>query len=378
MKDYGKFCSFLDESKKQLKSLEESKRLSLLDSFADKFAAKTLKEIFKAGLVGKTHISFTGYINDNGLFLDHSNYGHLFVDDKQIRLSSCLDKITGTLQVPCYETEHWNDKSYIFFTTGDLFILVKTSDIEGLEMYASERNNFVYGIPDLFLRNAITEFGIVRGSTVELPDRSFQLSSIKLPQKFAAYKLRGCRSSFNPKYALIRKNSRTLDGELYCTIKSIIAHYNLSYSQQYLSRLSHQHTQIFQADLGLSDCRKNMPSIKIGKQEFLLINLREVGVSEIQKVYKSCEMHHTKELEEIKLRESEPCKIRQAVRVIEPKVRSSEEFEYYKSVVERWQNDLCSEPITITKTRELKELNQYKRFRYKPNGTYHLYKRRTP
>src|SRR5574344_491170 len=149
---YNNFLKYQELSKEQVSSAEAGKRLILLNKLADKFIGKALKEVYKAETVKKIATSYVGCVcNEYSKY--ESEYGHIKADDKKFRISTCLNKQTQSVQIPVSEESCWKDDTYLFFTTGDLFLTVKTSNLNKVNRYITDNQNYNYNIAELFIRS---------------------------------------------------------------------------------------------------------------------------------------------------------------------------------------------------------------------------------
>lgn len=233
------FISLAATSSQAIKALDPHKRLAFLNNIVDYKIGKALQVIEKANYTKKLSTTFIGSTFDNGDRDLTQHYGHIVLDDeKYYRISTCLNKSNMTIQIPEYERKYWDDNTYLCFTTGDLFLNVKTSDLAGRYYTLTDKGNIEYYLFELFSNKAIRSFGLVDDfCQLDSTKGRFDLTTVKMMDKFYDFKIKGCLSSMKPKYAL--KYAYSNDVEYFTSLEGIHKVYpSLSYSRQYLAFIS--------------------------------------------------------------------------------------------------------------------------------------------
>lgn len=233
------FISLAAKSSQALKALDPHKRLAYLNNIVDYKIGRTLQVLEKANYTKKLSIAFIGSTFDSGEKDLTQHYGHVVLDDeKYYRISTCLNKSNMTIQVPEYERKYWDSDTYLCFTTGDLFVNIKTSDLAGRYCTLTDKGNLEYYLFELFSNKAIRSFGLVdEFCQLDSTEGKFDLTTIKMMDDFYDFKIKGCLSSMKPKYAL--KYAYSNDVEYFTSLEGIRKVYpSLNYSRQYLAFIS--------------------------------------------------------------------------------------------------------------------------------------------
>lgn len=282
--EYEKFCGYLSQSVKTTKAITAGQRLATLNSLVDAHIGKAVKSLLKAKVVMKCSSTFIGTTSaQKGNKLDQY-YGHLIIDnDKYIRVSTCLNKEKRTVQVPISEKQYWNDKTYLYFTTGDLFLLAKTSDLEKCYCQNTELQNYEFSIPEMFMSKSIHKYGIVNdlgfmvsGSNGNVVD----LTQVSLPKKFGDFKIKGCVSTFKPKYVLQDISGSNSYSEYYTTIDGIFkTHKKIEFSPQYINKIAKYNSSVLLDGYTYNtdeedDYRHKARTLVIDGKEYIVVSLK--------------------------------------------------------------------------------------------------------
>lgn len=274
------FINLAKASTQNVKALDPHKRLVYLNNLIDHKFGRALQAIEKANYIKKVSTAFIGSTYDDGKRELCQHYGHLVLDDKKYyRVSTCLNKHNMTIQIPDYERKHWDDNSYLCFTTGDLFVNIKAKDLVGQYFTLTDKGNAEYYLFDLFSKNAIRSFGLVDDFyQLDSTEGKYDLKDVKMMDDFYDFKIKGCLSSMKPKYAL--KYAYSNDVEYFTSIEGIRKVYpSLDYSRQYLASISKTN---FNKDFD------NPKLILIDGIERVLYCIKEVTIDEFVAMLPKC------------------------------------------------------------------------------------------
>lgn len=261
------FYSLIQKSTKAVKAIDPHKRLLFLNNLIDYKFGRALQELESANYSKKCSIAFIGTTHADGTKELNQHYGHLCLDDKKYyRISTCLDKQHMTIQIPSTESKYWDNETYLCFTTGDLFLTIKASDLNGCMCSKTDLGNDEFYILELLQRKRIRCFGFIDDMNyMESTIKNVDLKKTKMMKDFFNFKIKGCVSSQHPKYAL--KYAQSNDVEYYASLEGIKKVYpSLRYSRQYLSRISKKNFENF-------NCPK---LITIDGIDFALYNIKSI------------------------------------------------------------------------------------------------------
>lgn len=366
---YNNFLKYQELSKEQVSSAEAGKRLILLNKLADKFIGKALKEVYKAETVKKIATSYVGCVcNEYSKY--ESEYGHIKADDKKFRISTCLNKQTQSVQIPVSEESFWKDDTYLFFTTGDLFLTVKTSNLNKVNRYITDNQNYNYNIAELFINNAIDKFGVVDNGILKFDNKSVDLSSIEMLKNFSKFKLRGCTTSFDKNYCLIREKGPFFC-EIFSSLEGIRKRYEDVSSSQYLCRIAKNNSHLFMDNTSDSDTREKATKVSIHNNNYVLVSLKELDFNALKDRINKEQTAIENEAYRMSIENSKECSLKKAVYTIENNIKSKEEYDYYRDIVKNWKNTFGT--ISVNRCKELKSMKQYKKFTYKKGVNYTYY-----
>jgi hypothetical protein len=164
--------------------------------------------------------------------ISHYEYGHIKVGDNQIRLSTCLDLNTMMVTYPIEEQQYLKCGQFIYFTSGDMFLLVINSLLENETFHhrKTDKKNYEINISSLFEMGAVYHYGLIDYTT-----RSFETDdgihpiTKQLPELFLKANLRGCMIGQKPHYILGRlENSGSeshFDWEMWTNYRDIFFAY---------------------------------------------------------------------------------------------------------------------------------------------------------
>lgn len=233
------FCNLVKQSTKNVKAIDPHKRLYFLNNLIDFQIGRALQVLEGAKYIKKCSIAFIGTTHSDGTSDLNQHYGHLLLDDeKYYRVSTCLNKNMMTIQIPAYERKYWDENTYLFFTTGDLFLTVKALDLDSCMHIQTDLNNLEYYILEMLHRHVIRSFGIIDDvNNMKSTIVDYDLKKVKMLKNFYNFNIKGCLSSLRPKYAL--KYAHSNDVEYYASLEGIRKVYpTLNYSRQYLARIA--------------------------------------------------------------------------------------------------------------------------------------------
>jgi hypothetical protein len=197
---------------------------------------------------------------------EYYQYGHITVNNNEVRVSTCLDIISGIVTYPIEEQQYFKWGKYIFFTCGDLYLLVNVNKLEISSHHRkTEKRNYEINISSLFELGAVEKFGFIDFTNYFYEDEdgiSHKITS-QLPEGYLNAQLKGCMIGRKPKYILARlENSGSpshFDYELWTNYKDIYFEYKTT------NTINHHKT------IGLQS-RKNTKKI-LKKDSFEFTNL---------------------------------------------------------------------------------------------------------
>lgn len=372
----GSFYRYAEHSNSRIKADSSLKNLEILDILANKFVAKTTRMILNGKFVSKFDASHLQDISNGKIERQYGHYGHLSIDNKKyVRISTCLDMKYQNVQIPIREEKFWNEDTYIFFTNGDLFLMLNSEILKNLNRTKTKLLNYQYNFNDIFSKENIT-YGLLKDkkvsyiSTSNGEERKLNLDSIQLSEKFYEFKSRGCTSSLNPKYLVFERNSK-IDfdehGSTFKSLKAIEKNYKFGFTRQYLGRLATKNAQILDRLMedNHRDIFNQLKRIKLNNKDYYLVALNDDFENSI-KAIKDCLLEKK---EEYNQEMDKNCSIKRAIFYLS-KVKSSEEYSYYKEkIVEQ-----LGESFTMRDCVFLKEMNQIEPFEYSDGINYHYYK----
>src|SRR5574344_2184683 len=335
---YNNFLKYQELSKEQVSSAEAGKRLILLNKLADKFIGKALKEVYKAETVKKIATSYVGCVcNEYSKY--ESEYGHIKADDKKFRI-------------------------------GDLFLTVKTSNLNIVNRYITDNQNYNYNIAELFINNAIDKFGVVDNGILKFDNKSVDLSSIEMLKNFSKFKLRGCTTSFDKNYCLIREKGPFFC-EIFSSLEGIRKRYEDVSSSQYRCRIAKNNSHLFMDNTSDSDTREKATKVSIHNNNYVLVSLKELDFNALKDRINKEQTAIENEAYRMSIENSKECSLKKAVYTIENNIKSKEEYDYYRDIVKNWKNTFGT--ISVNRCKELKSMKQYKKFTYKKGVNYTYY-----
>ena len=373
--NFRKFYDYAEHSICHEKSLDSTKNLDTLNLLINKFAAKTIKDILKGKIISKFDVPHIQDISNGKVDKQYGKYGHLLLDDtKSIRVSTCLNNRNFYVQIPKKEEQFWNKNSYVFFTNGDLFLMVNSEKLKNIPKIETKLQNYQIEINNLLKLNEIS-FGLRKEdkiSYIKNGEESFiDLNESKLSKEFYNFKSRGCMSSLKPKYFVFERNGKIDFDEHGSTFKSLNAienYYKLGFTRQYLGRLATKNAEILdRIDVSEPVNIFNMlKKVSKNKKDFYVVAIDDLEDS-LAKI-KFCLLDKK---DEYNKKMDEKCSIKKAIFYLK-KVRSSEEYTYYKNnIIEHLGYDFSLRDCIF-----LKEMNQIDNFEYLDNQNYHYYKQR--
>lgn len=369
----SKFYDYAEQSRSNIKAEDSLKNLEVLDILANKFVAKTTKVLLNGNYVSKSNISHLQDISNGEIYKNYGKYGHLTIDDKNIRISTCINLPFNCVQIPIKEERYWNKDTYIFFTNGDLFLMVNSQDFKNLEKIRTKYLNYQCSLNKLLdLDESI--FGLLKDHQVSYcfkdKEKIIDLDSLKLSKSFYEYKFKGCMSSFEPKYLVLEKNDDIdfdVHGSTFKSLKAIEENYHFGLTRQYLGRIATKNAEILDYssehdfDLIFSKLKKIS-----SKKQYYIIAVDE-HMSSYLKLFKE---FLSKKREEYNESLDRKCSVKRAIFFLK-KIKSSEEYSYYKKqIIEQVGKD-----FTLRDCIFLREFNQIDDFKYSDSEDYHYYKR---
>jgi hypothetical protein len=168
----------------------------------------------------------------SNMVVDHYDYGHIKVKDKSIRLSTCIDTVKGFIQYPIEEEQYFDKGDYLYLTSGDMFLLVKLSNL--VPLHKTDKLNYLTMISSLFEANAVKSFGLIIDDKAWEDATGIHQITKQLPELYMKANLRGCMSGKKPKYILARlENSASpdyFDYELWTGCRDIFFTYKTNLS----------------------------------------------------------------------------------------------------------------------------------------------------
>lgn len=263
------FFSLSQKSTKSVRSIDPKKNLSMLNNMIDFQVGRVLKVLESASSVKKYAISYIGSVFEDGTSELNQHYGHLVVDDHMYyRVSMCLDKKNMTIQIPEYEKKYWDSNTYLYFTTGDLFLTIATQDLLKSFCTRTDLGNSEYYIFELIQKGLVRAFGFVDELyRMESTVKNANLCCVKLSPNFENFSIRGCLSTLHPKYALKFEKSNNV--YFFASLEGIKKEFqNLNYSRQYLSRIS-------KFNILEENRNANEKVIEIDGDRYILYNIKE-------------------------------------------------------------------------------------------------------
>lgn len=270
------FYSLAQKSTKTVKSIDPHKRLVYLNGLIDMKLGRALQVLENAKFIKKCSIAFIGTTHADGTRDLNQHYGHICIDDeKYYRVSTCLDKQHMTIQIPSYESQYWDENTYLCFTTGDLFLTVKALDLNGCLRTKTDIGNDEFYILELLQKKVVRHFGIIDDvNLMESTVSDCDLKKVNLLDGFNDFKIKGCLSSQHPKYAL--KYAHSNDVEYFASLEGIRKVYpSLRYSRQYLSSISKKN---------ISEKFDEPKEITIDGIDYILYNIKGITIDDFIKM----------------------------------------------------------------------------------------------
>lgn len=232
------------------KSKDSKGNLRYLDNALNDGLAQALKAAFRGRFIAKCANAFLGY--ETAVDVHHFNaYGHLRVDDKTFRVSTCIDLRKKTVKIPLDEKQYWGKKVFLCYTTGHFFAVVDTSKIGTCLSSEDAVGNIEYNILELYMRGAVPKFGTFTDDVINVPGVAIALKrkEVKLPRKFKSIKLKSCKQAYKPKYALVRMTDSRYC-EFYTTLDAVKKRAKIKASPQYIGRIAKQNAQLLEEAYG--------------------------------------------------------------------------------------------------------------------------------
>jgi hypothetical protein len=224
--EYSIWEKLVTKSHNDYKALSSIGNLAYLDTLINGNFGRLLCDIFNSKRIFKIKPNCVGKKFVDG-YHDYYEYGHIKIDNNSIRLSTCLDRKNGTVQYPIEEQQYFERGTFLFFTCGDLYLLVDVLKLKDQPIdYRRETKNRNYeiSISNLFLMGVVSKFGLIDGEEYEDIAGLHKLQTV-LPKRFLQRKLRGCITGRKPKYVLARIENTDVDSyfeyELRTTIKDV-------------------------------------------------------------------------------------------------------------------------------------------------------------
>jgi len=200
------------------KALDRGQHLSFLNDNCNKYYAPLFCHLFGSN-IKKIIPSHVKTIKGNKTIYENYVYGHLIVGNNPIRLSTNLDLKNNSIQFPIEEYSYFSYGKYLFFTCGDLYLIVSCSKLQDciesktIMIEKTALKNYEISIIDLFNNNIIENFGLldINNLSVEKDDGTSAVLSNTLSQTFLNTKLRGCLIGQKPKYIVARIENSNSD-----------------------------------------------------------------------------------------------------------------------------------------------------------------------
>ena len=215
MRNYNNWATLVSKSvHNKWKSQDKISNLKFLNDNFNKYYAAVIKTVFGMHRISKLHPRCT-MTNSS----DNRVYGHLKIDEHPVRLSSCLD-ISNSIQFPIEDYKYFHLGRYIFFTCGDLFLMVDCKELQhamglGLIPYQPTKlKNYEIYISDLFNYSKVDLvhwFGLIDFTTHDFEyydmfnnRRTGNIKNITFSDAFLNFNLRAYNQSSKPKYGVFR------------------------------------------------------------------------------------------------------------------------------------------------------------------------------
>ena len=354
--NFKKFLRFLEDSTESLKAPLPAMHLALLNSLTDAYLAKVVGVLFGNKYVRKCSATYLGVSDWRSVRLNQY-YGHLVIGegDAFVRLSTCLDKDKRSVQIPVSEKAYWNDKTYLLFTTGDLFILVKTSDIEKCAHVETLLKNYEYSIPDLFIYGLVSDFGIVDSNQVLRTSKNgfTDLKFLKNTKGLNTYKLKSCINTFRPKYALQVVNGNKFC-EYYTTIEGVFKqHQDVSVTPQYLNRLAKLNAEMLVDEMtynkdNTDDFWRRGKMITIDGTEYMIVSLKNLSIENYLEIVELCDHRRcVREREDYLARDKEISPQEAFDYILKTYGIKANNIEVVKDVFQRYSLNTCDMAVGI-------------------------------
>jgi len=306
-------------------------------------------------------------------------YGHLEINNKKIRLNSNLD-INNSVQFPIEEVQHFLKGDEIFFTCGDLFLIVNCKKLyhliknNNIPINKTKLKNYEVFISDLFDNNLIDNFGYINMQTFEVESYwrnltntftqlKFNYKTVAINPLFHKYTLRGCLSGLEPRY--IAAAIEMSDSEMYFQFikfmnrKNLVSYFKKPKTPQGIGYLAKLHTENCLSERPVP-IYKNL--LKKNKKHWIILDLEKV--SKLETVRKYCELHLFNKPSLKKY------KIHWAVKHAKY-CRSTEEYNYYKKLFIQCHG--IKEYYNEEEIQFFKDCFKHKSFKYLKNINYNYY-----
>lgn len=277
MTEFTKFCSFIEQIDTSKKSVvEPEKRLAHLNSLLNSGLAKALKIAFNAKFISKCAYSCLGYKTSmNEVYSGH--YGHLQLDNKFFRLSTCIDFRSFSVKIPVSEEKYWDDDTYICWVLNDFFLCVKTSSLDAIRQSQDAFGNYEYSLYDLANGNALSAYGRYSDTELTMLSMKALLNTATLPKHFNEIAVKGCTVLYKPKYALVRLSKDTYC-EYYSTVNALKNAKRVKFSEQYLSKMGRTNAKFLEDSFNLDKDKtdnyiKKCKCLRIGSSDFIVVSL---------------------------------------------------------------------------------------------------------
>lgn len=276
------FTDTLENEHSVRKSKDSKGNLRYLDNALNDGLAQALKAAFRGRFIAKCANAFLGY--DNGVDMHYVNaYGHLRVDDKIFRVSTCIDLRKKTVKIPLDEKKYWGKRVFLCYTTGHFFAVIDTSKIGTCLSSEDAVGNIEYNILELYMRGAVPKYGTFTDETIDVPGVAIALKrkEVKLPRKFKSIKLKSCKQAYKPKYALVRMTDSRYC-EFYTTLDALKKRAKIKASPQYIGRIAKQNAQLLEeaySRLSNNDTEVFLQKCKpftIGEKSFAVVAINEL------------------------------------------------------------------------------------------------------
>lgn len=273
---YKDFFAILEHTKRERVSVDPVKRLFAINKLIDDGLGKALKVAYKASFIAKCAYSFLG--SENAIREQpNACYGHLRLDDKFFRLSTCLDTRNLIAQIPASEKAYWNEQTYICWANNDFFVCVKTEDLEKASARPTPLGNIEYNLYELILGGKLSSFGSYTMDTLVQPGKTASLANVQLPEKFYSIFAKGCTASHKPKYAVVRvSGSRYV--EYYSTVDAMKKQLGIKLSQQYMSSMARKNAELLERNFTvnknkLDNYMLSTKKVQLKGEDFAIVSL---------------------------------------------------------------------------------------------------------